>query len=262
VFLQPTLFPWVSLAFGLLVGSFANVCIHRLPRGRSIVWPASACPLCGAPIAAYHNVPLFGFLMLRGFCSRCRQPISLRYPLVEAANGALYLTIALQRGPTAGACVAMALATALLVLSLVDLEHHLLPDAVTLPGIAAGLAASFLDGPPSPLESALSAFFGYLALAGVARAAEWYYGQEALGRGDWKMVAMLGAFFGARPTLLILLLATAAGAVLGLSLIALGRSSRRTPLPLGTFLGLAALVVLLCGQRLLVWYEGLLYFNV
>jgi leader peptidase (prepilin peptidase)/N-methyltransferase len=259
---DPELFPWLALAFGLLVGSFANVCVHRLPRGRSIVWPASSCPSCSAPIRPSDNVPVLGFLLLGGFCRSCRQPISLRYPLVEAANGALYFVLAARGGAAAATFVAMALSTALLVLTLIDLEHHLLPDAITLPGIAVGIAASFLPGAPEPAESVVAAAVGYLGMALVARVAEWHYGQEALGQGDWKMVAMLGAFLGVRATLLVLLLATATGAAFGLVLIAAGGGTRRTALPLGTFLGLAGLCVLLGGDRLLAWYEGLLFFHV
>ncbi len=261
VLLAPETFPWLALAFGLILGSFANVCVHRLPRGQSVVWPASCCPACVAPIRPTDNVPIVGFLALGGFCRNCRQPISLRYPAVEAANGALYFFIAATRGPNWPAFLAMALATALLVLSLIDLEHHLLPDAITLPGIVAGIAASLLPGPPSPLESALAAALGYLGMALVARVARWHYGHEALGQGDWKMVAMLAAFFGGRPTLLVLLLATAAGAAVGLAMIASGRGSRLTRLPLGTFMGMAGLAVLLFGERLLGWYEGLLFFH-
>ncbi len=259
---EPDLFPWLALAFGLLVGSFANVCVHRLPRGRSIVWPASSCPVCSAPIRPSDNVPVLGWLLLGGFCRNCRQPISLRYPLVEAANGALYFALAARGGPAPATFVAMGLATALMVLSLIDAEHHLLPDAITLPGIVVGVAASFLPGGPGPVESVATAAGGYLGMALVARAAEWHYGQEALGQGDWKMVAMLGAFLGVRPTLLVLLLATAAGAVFGLLLIASGGATRRTAVPLGTFLGLAGLGVLMGGERLLGWYEGLLFFHV
>jgi leader peptidase (prepilin peptidase)/N-methyltransferase len=258
---EPASFPWLALAFGLVVGSFANVCVHRLPRGRSVVWPASSCPACSAPIRPADNVPILGWLRLGGFCRNCRQPISLRYPLVEATNGALYYVLAAQGGAAPRTFVAMGLATALLVLSLIDAEHHLLPDAITLPGVAVGVAASFLPGEPAPLESAVAALAGYLGMAFVARLAEWHYGHEALGQGDWKMVAMLGAFFGVRPTLLTLLLATAAGATFGLVLIAAGSGTRRTAIPLGTFLGVAALCVLLCGQRLLGWYEGLLLFH-
>ncbi len=261
VLLAPEIFPWLALALGLMVGSFANVCIHRLPRGKSVVWPASRCPACGAPIRPADNVPVLGFVALGGFCRNCRQPISLRYPAVEAVNGGLYFFIASTRGPGWPALVAMSLATTLLVLSLIDLEHHLLPDAITLPGILAGIAVSFLPGSPSPLESALAAALGYLGMALVARTAEWHYGREALGRGDWKMVAMLGAFLGGRPTLLALLLATAAGAVVGLAMIASGRGTRMTRLPLGSFLGVAGLAVLLLGERLLGWYEGLLFLH-
>lgn len=264
---EPELFPWLALAFGLIVGSFANVCVFRLPRGRSVIWPASSCPLCGAAIRPRDNVPVLGWLLLRGFCRSCRQPIGVRYPVVEAVNGALYFALAARGGMAPATFVAMGLASALLVLSLIDAEHHLLPDAITLPGIAVGIAASFLPGGPGPVESVLAAALGYLGMALVARLAEWYYRHyrheavEALGQGDWKMVAMLGAFFGVRPMLLTLLLATATGAAFGLALIATGGGSRRTAVPLGTFLGLAGLCVLLCGDRLLVWYEGLLFFH-
>ncbi|HET7293764.1 MAG TPA: prepilin peptidase [Vicinamibacteria bacterium] len=260
--LEPPLFEWVALAMGLVVGSFANVCIHRLPRHESIVFPASSCPTCSAPIPARDNVPVLGFLLLGGWCRSCRTPISLRYPAVEALNGAVYWFLAATRGATAGTFVAMGLATGLLVLSLVDLDHHLLPDAVTLPGIAVGCLASLVRQPPGPLEAALSAAFGYLGMALVARAAEWHYGEEALGQGDWKMIAMLGAFLGARPMLTALFLATAVGAALGLAMIALGRGSRRMRLPLGTFLGLGGLAVLLAGDALLGFYDRFFLFVV
>lgn len=253
--LESPLFEWIALALGLVVGSFANVCIYRLPRHESVVFPPSRCPTCSARIPARDNVPVLGWLLVGGWCRSCRTPISMRYPAIEAANGLLYWFLAATRGASAATFVAMGLATALLVLSLVDLEHHLLPDAITLPGVVVGCLASLLRQPPGPLEAALSAAFGYLGMAAVARAAEWYYGEEALGQGDWKMIAMLGAFLGARPTLTALFLATAAGAVLGLLMIAVGRGSRRMRLPLGTFLGMGGLAVLLSGDALLAWYE-------
>ncbi len=260
--LDPPLFHWVALAVGLVVGSFANVCIHRLPRHRSVATPPSSCPACGAPVRARDNIPVLGFLLLGGWCRTCHTAISLRYPAVEAANGGLYWFLAATHGPSASTLVAMGLATSLVVLSLVDLEHHLLPDAITLPGIVAGCLASFVRQPPGPLEAALSAALGYLGMALVARVAEWHYGEEALGQGDWKMIAMLGAFLGARPTLAALFIATAAGAALGLLMIAAGRGSRRMRLPLGTFLGLGGLFVLLSGDALLAWYERFFLFVV
>jgi leader peptidase (prepilin peptidase)/N-methyltransferase len=252
------LWPWVALLVGLVVGSFANVCIHRLPERRSVVAPRSRCPRCGAPIRAADNVPVLSYLALRGRCRACRAPISSRYPLVEAANGAMYFALARLMGPGPQAAVAMAFVTALLVLSIIDYDHHLLPDAITLPGIAAGLAASLLPGPPTALDAACSAAGGYLALLAVAKAYESARGIEGLGQGDWKMTAMLGAFLGWQKLLLTVFAATLAGTVVGLGLMALGGRSSRHPLPLGTFLGAAAIAVVFAGQPVLDWYRGLL----
>jgi len=254
----PALWPWLALAVGLVVGSFSNVCIHRLPERQSVVRPRSRCPRCGAPIGAADNVPILSYLVLRGRCRACRATISPRYPLVEAANGAMYFALARLMGPTPAAAVAMAFVTALLILTLIDYDHQLLPDAITLPGIAVSLAASFLPGPPTPLSSALAAAGGYLAFWAVAFAYRRTRGVEGLGQGDWKLAAMLGAFLGWERMLLTVLFASVLGTVVGLALIvARGRSSQH-PLPLGTFLGLAGVVVLFIGQPLVDWYGRLL----
>jgi len=254
----PALWPWAALAGGLVVGSFANVCIHRLPEHRSVVKPRSRCPRCAAPIRAADNVPIFSYLVLGGRCRACRVVISPRYPLVEAANGVMYFALARLMGPTPGAVVAMALVTALLVLSVIDYEHHLLPDAVTLPGIAVGLAASLLAGPPTPLSAAAAAAGGYLALCVVAKVYERTRRLEGLGQGDWKMTAMLGAFLGWEKLLLVVFVATLAGTVVGLGLMAFGGRSSRHPLPLGTFLGLTGIAVVFLGDPVIEWYRGLL----
>jgi leader peptidase (prepilin peptidase)/N-methyltransferase len=280
-------FPWTlplrtpdfevtALLLGLVVGSFANVCIHRLPlerepatgrfswaidmwrQMRSVVHPPSQCPRCGQRIRPWDNVPVLSWLLLRGRCRSCGGPIAWRYPVVEAANGLLWLALAATRGPRAQTVVAMVLVTALLVLSLIDLEHQLLPDAITLPGIAVGLAASFLPGSPiRPLAAAAAAAGGFLAFAAVACAYRKVRGVEGLGRGDWKMAALLGAFLGWQKMLLAVLLACVAGTVVGLAAIALRGKSMRYALPLGTFLGAAGAVVVFLGDVLLVWYRGL-----
>jgi len=254
----PALWPWLALAVGLVVGSFSNVCIHRLPERQSVVRPRSRCPRCGAPIGAADNVPILSYLVLRGRCRACRATISPRYPLVEAANGAMYFALARLMGPTPAAAVAMAFVTALLILTLIDYDHQLLPDAITLPGIAVSLAASFLPGPPTPLSSALAAAGGYLAFWAVAKAYERTRGMEGLGQGDWKMTAMLGAFLGWEKLLLTVFVATLAGTVVGLALMSFGGRSGRHALPLGTFLGIAAIAVVFSGQPVLDWYRGLL----
>jgi leader peptidase (prepilin peptidase) / N-methyltransferase len=256
-----TLWELGALLAGLLVGSFANVCIHRIPRGESIVHPRSRCPRCGALIRAWENVPILSYLVLLGRCRACRAPISPRYPLVEASNGLLYWAVATAQGPNVVAGVTMALLTALLVLSLIDLEHYILPNVITLPGIVVGVAASFLPGwPVSPLEALLSAAGGYAVLALFGIAYQKLRGVEGLGQGDWKMVAMLGACLGWRGAVLSLLLASIGGTLVGIVVALWQRSSvRQQRVPLGTFLGLAAIVVVFTGPRLLGWYASLWY---
>jgi leader peptidase (prepilin peptidase)/N-methyltransferase len=256
---EASVFPIFALLLGLITGSFANVCIHRLPLGRSVVRPGSACPGCGRPIAWYDNVPLLSYLLLLGRCRHCRARISPRYPLVEAANGALYCALAWWRGPTLETAVLMLFVTALLALTLIDLDHQLLPDVITLPGIALGIAASLLvpGWPVRPLHAILSSAFGYLALFAVATAYRKLRGVEGLGRGDWKMVAMLGAFFGWERMLLTVFVATLAGTLVGVGLMALRGRSAQHALPLGTFLGAAALLVLFAGEPTIAWYKGL-----
>jgi leader peptidase (prepilin peptidase) / N-methyltransferase len=250
---SPQFFPWTALALGLIIGSFANVCIYRIPRQRSVVAPASACPACAAPIRPWDNVPVLSFLILGGRCRSCRAPIHWRYPLVEAAHGALYLALAVRFGPSARTLVLMAFVTALLVLSLIDLEHYLLPNVITLPGIALGLLASLLPGPPGPVGAAASALGGYLAFFALAEGYRRTRGVEGLGQGDWKMVAMIGAILGWKGMLLSVFLAALMGSVIGVALMAAGRGSRY-PLPLGTFMGLGGIVAVFAGDPILAWY--------
>jgi len=271
---EPPLFEIMALLVGLIVGSFANVCIHRLPRdyepaggrlgwlkdvGRqlgSVVHPPSHCPRCGRPIRPWDNVPVLSWLVLRGRCRSCGLPISMRYPAVEALNGALWLGLALLHGPRLRTLVEMLFVTALLVLVMIDLEHQLLPDAVTLPATAAGLAASFLPGSPlRPLWALAAAAGGYTAFALLALAWKRLRGIDALGEGDWKMAAMLGAFLGGEQLLLTVLLASVAGSLLGVAGMALRRGDWQSRLPLGSFLGVAGIFVVLWGPALLEGYR-------
>jgi leader peptidase (prepilin peptidase)/N-methyltransferase len=266
-----------ALLFGLVVGSFANVCIHRLPRdyepspgrlgwlrdvGRqvaSVVHPPSHCPRCLHPIRPWDNVPILSWLALRGRCRSCRLPIPLRYPAVEGANGLLWLGLALLHGPRLRTVLEMVLVTVLLVLALIDLEHQLLPDALTLPGTAVGLAVAFLPGAPlAPWAAVAAALGGYLLFALVAWTWKRLRGVEALGRGDWKMAALLGAFLGWQGLLLTVLLSSAAGSLVGIVLVARGGGGWQSKLPFGSFLGLAGIVVVFFADRLLGWYRGLL----
>jgi len=248
--------PTVAAVYGLVVGSFLNVVVYRLPRGMSLVRPRSHCPACGAPVRWFDNVPVLSYAALLGRCRACRAPISARYPAVELASGALAAGVVVRFGLTVPAAEAMLLVMFLLPLALIDLEHHLLPDVLTLPGIAIGLAFSWIGG-LSPLTDAV---IGAAAGAGLPYAVMVAYrrlrGVEGMGLGDVKLLAMIGAFLGWRGMLLTLGVGATAGALVGIALIVAGRGRRDTELPFGTFLAAAALVVLFAGGslvRLLGW---------
>lgn len=244
--------PVLAAALGLVVGSFLNVVIHRLPRGESLSFPPSHCPRCGAAIRWYDNVPLLSYLLLRGRCRDCRGPISPRYPLVEAATGLLFLAV-LGRAPQwPGALHALVLGSLCLALALIDLEHMLLPDALTLPGTAFGLLLALLGGPISLLDASLGTVLGAAVPLAIIWVYRWLRGVEGMGFGDVKLLAMLGAFLGWQGMLLALALAAMAGALVGVGLIVAGRGSRQTELPFGTFLCAAAVVVLFWGDQLFV----------
>jgi leader peptidase (prepilin peptidase)/N-methyltransferase len=242
----------VAAAYGLVFGSFLNVVVHRLPRGMSLVRPGSHCPACGAPVRWFDNVPVLSYLLLGGRCRACRAVISPRYPLVELASGILAAAVVARFGLTLPGLEAMLLVMLLLPLAFIDLEHHLLPDVLTLPGIALGLAGSLGGGLVPLFGAVIGALVGAAVPCAVIVVYRWLRGVEGMGLGDVKLLAMVGAFLGWRGVLLTLGLASCAGALLGLTLIALGRGRRDTELPFGTFLAGAALVVLFAGNGLLI----------
>jgi leader peptidase (prepilin peptidase)/N-methyltransferase len=223
----------------------------------------SRCPHCLAWIAAKDNLPVVSFLLLGGLCRHCRAPISWRYPAVELLNGMLWAGIALVYGPNPKALLLMLLATALVALAAIDAEIQQLPDAITIPGVLVGLAASQLNpwptlDPFALLTATLAAVAGYLALAILGLGWGSLRGVEGFGQGDWKMVAMLGAFLGAKALLLTVLIASFAGSLVGVVLIRLERGGWQSKLPLGTFLSLAGILVLFIGDGALAWYSRLL----
>jgi leader peptidase (prepilin peptidase)/N-methyltransferase len=248
----------VVFVFGLLVGSFLNVCIYRLPRHESIVWPASHCPTCAQPIATYDNIPVLGFLWLGGRCRRCQQPISLRYPLVELVNALGSLFIVWHFGWTPAAAVYAALFSSLIVITGTDLTHTIIPDAVTLPGILIGLVSATTVLPVGLMNSLLGIFVGGGVLWMLAWISPYLFGKEGMGGGDIKLLAMVGAFLGWRPVLLTMMVGALVGSIVGLSLIGLKVLRRDQYIPFGPFLALGALVSLFFHQRLFDWYWGLL----
>jgi leader peptidase (prepilin peptidase)/N-methyltransferase len=242
----------VTAAYGLVLGSFLNVVIYRLPRGMSLVRPGSHCPACGAAVRWFDNVPVLSYLLLGARCRVCRATISPRYPLVELATGILAVAVVARFGLTLPGLESMLLVMLLLPLALIDLEHHLLPDVLTLPGIALGLGGSLAGGLVPLVDSLIGALIGAAVPYAVIVVYRWLRGVEGMGLGDVKLLAMIGAFLGWQGVLLTLGLAASAGALLGLTLIALGRGKRDTELPFGTFLAGAATVVLFAGGTLLV----------
>lgn len=246
-----------AVLLGLVIGSFLNVLVHRLPRGRSFVWPRSRCPWCGGAIAARDNLPLLSYLLLRGRCRHCSAPISARYPLVEAATAGLFLACAERFGATAQAAAAAVLCAFLIALAATDFEQLLLPDGLTFPGMAAGLALQ-----PWLPATAVDAVIGMLAGAGVlfliAEAWLWLRSEEGMGLGDAKLMAMVGAFLGWQGALLALFFGVLSGAIVGVALLVAGRRGWRSRLPFGSFLALGALAALFTGNGPLYRYLGLL----
>ena len=240
---------------GLAIGSFLNVCIHRLPRGGSIVSPGSQCPHCGYVLKWYDNIPVLSYAMLRGRCRGCKAPISIRYPIIEIITMMVFVAHYLVFGPDILLVPRLLFATALIVLFAIDLEHHQLPNVITLPGIVVGLAFSTML-PPGIFDALIGVIAGGGVLWLVGEAYYRYSGQEGMGGGDVKMLAMIGAFLGWKLMVLTLILSSILGSVVGVLVIAFRRGGMKYALPYGTFLSLAALVASLFGGRILDWYLG------
>ncbi len=248
---------------GAILGSFANVCISRIPRGESVVWPPSHCPHCGYRIRPWENVPLLSFALLRGRCRRCKGRISLRYPAVEALAVALSILAWWYFGePMRYLVYFCLLIIPLLISSAIDLRHYIIPDSITIPGIVVGAAVHvFLEADGALWTRALDSLLGIVVGGGalylVAVVYEKIKKQEGLGGGDVKLIAMLGAFFGWRASILILLMSSLMGSVVGLALIIALRKSMKYAIPFGPFLATAGVVYLFLGERLIGWYLGL-----
>jgi leader peptidase (prepilin peptidase)/N-methyltransferase len=240
---------------GLAVGSFLNVCIYRIPRKESLLRPPSRCPACRRPLAWADNVPIVSWFVLHGRCRACGARIPVMYPLVEAITAAAFVVVYLLWGLTPLGVVRLLLACALIVLFVIDLQHRILPNVITLPGILVGFASS-LFLPPGGLDSLLGILLGGGLLLVIA---EGYYrirGVEGLGMGDVKLLAMIGAFLGWKLVVLTLVLASFAGSVVGVGLIASGRGDMKLALPFGTFLAIGAAVAAVWGEPIVAWYLG------
>ena len=247
----------VAFVLGAVVGSFLNVCIWRIPAGESIVSPPSRCPRCGTRIRAYDNVPILSYLLLRGRCRECRTRISVRYPAVEALTGAGFVLVAQQFGPTPHALAAVLFLAALITISFIDIDHQIIPDVISLPGIVVGLLLAVAGVGPSWRDSVLGILLGGGTLWAVAAGYQALTGREGMGGGDIKLLAMVGAFIGWRGVLVSLMIGSFSGAAVGIALMIARGTDSRLPIPFGPFLALGAACGLFFGDAAINWYLGL-----
>jgi leader peptidase (prepilin peptidase)/N-methyltransferase len=267
----------IVLLFGLIVGSFLNVCIARIPLESSIISPPSHCPRCNTPIRWYDNIPLVSFAVLRGRCRTCGQRISWRYPLVELLNGLLFLWAIIEFGFTGEAILVMALCSTLVVITFIDLDHQIIPDVITYPGMVIGLGVApfFMSTLAVPLSfglgtvlppmgqygtAFLNAFIG-LVLGGaplylIGLLWEKLRKVEAMGGGDVKYMSMVGSFLGWKGAFLTIMLGAVSGSIVGVALILLKKHRADNVIPFGPFLAFGTLLTLFRGPEIIAWYLG------
>lgn len=248
----------LAFIFGACIGSFLNVCIYRIPAGASIVHPGSSCPRCKTMIPFYDNIPIFSYLMLRGKCRTCHLPIALRYPLVELLTGVFASACSLRFGASLQALVVFIFIATLIVVAFIDLDHRIIPDSISLPGIPIFFLASLAV----PTVTWQASVIGILAGGGSLYAVAWGYqlltGREGMGGGDIKLLAMIGAMIGWRGILFTLFAASAIGTLVGILTMIRSGKDMKLAIPFGPFLALGAVIYLFFGNAIIVWYINLL----
>ena len=244
----------ISIIFGALIGSFLNVCILRMPEGKSIVFPGSHCPRCQTPIRFYDNLPLLSYLLLGGKCRHCKASISIQYPIVEGITALSSLFLWIKFGVSLSYFFYFSFIAALIVITVIDLYHQIIPDVISLPGIGVGLLGALL----LPQVTFLNALIGVIAGGGslflVATIYQWLFKREGMGGGDVKLLAMIGAFLGWRAVILTILLSSFVGSIVGITLILIKGRDFKYAIPFGPFLALGAIISLLWGEEMIRWY--------
>ena len=247
-----------AFIIGTIIGSFLNVCIYRIPAGKSIVSPPSACPHCGHTIRWFQNIPILSYVFLGGKCAACRVGISLRYPAIEALTGLLFVMVLYSYGFSLATLVYWLFVAALVTISFIDLDQQIIPDVISLPGIVIGFACSFCI----PWLSWLDSLLGIVVGGGILLAIAWLYEiiakREGMGGGDIKLLGMLGAFLGWQAVFPVIFIASLVGSLVGIPMMLLQKEDTKFAIPFGPFLALAAIVYLFWGQQLIYWYLGLL----
>jgi leader peptidase (prepilin peptidase)/N-methyltransferase len=247
-----------AFILGACIGSFLNVCIYRVPLAKSIVTPGSMCPHCGNPIRFYDNIPIFSYLWLRGRCRQCQAPVSLRYPLVELLTALLFTAVVIRFGVSVAAAIYMAFSAAMVTITFIDIDHRIIPDRISLPGIP----LCFLAALALPDMGWKAALIGILVGGGTLFVVAWGYsmltGKEGMGGGDIKLLAMIGALLGWQGVVFTIFLASLLGTVVGLGIMLYARSNMKLAVPFGPFLAAGALAFIFVGPELVTWYFGLM----
>ncbi len=248
----------VSIIFGAIIGSFLNVCIFRLPKEESIVWPRSHCPHCKNPIEFYDNIPLISYILLKGCCRHCHGAISFQYPLIEGITALVSLILFMKFGPSLSYLFYFLFVAALIVITVIDLYHQIIPDVISLPGIGVGLIASLMIPQITLFNSLMGTLLGGGSLFLVATIYQWLFKREGMGGGDVKLLAMIGAFLGWKAVILTILLSSLVGSITGIIVMILKGKDFKYAIPFGPFLSIGAVVSLFYGENIIRWY---LYVN-
>ncbi|HLO27352.1 MAG TPA: prepilin peptidase [Geobacteraceae bacterium] len=250
----PFMMYFLVFILGAVVGSFLNVCIYRLPKGGSVVFPPSHCPACSRKIAFYDNIPLVSYLLLGGKCRSCRTPISFQYPLVEFINALLALLLFLKFGLTLSFAVLFLFCAAMVVITFIDLEHFIIPDVISLPGIVLGFVCSFFIPQLGWQNSLIGIIAGGGSLYLVATGYQLVTGKEGMGGGDIKLLAMMGAFFGWKAIPFIIFTSSLVGSVIGVMVMVVQKKDSKLAIPFGPFLALGAILYIFFGSQVIHWY--------
>lgn len=248
----------ISLILGAIVGSFLNVCILRLPKEESIITPGSHCPHCKNPIKFYDNIPLISYIVLKGRCRRCNGPISFQYPLIEGITAISSLLLFLRYGFSLIYLVYFSFLAALIVITVIDLYHQIIPDIISIPGVGVGLLTSLINPENTFINSLIGMLLGGGSLFFVATLYQWLFKREGMGGGDVKLLAMIGAFLGWKAVILTILFSSFIGSIVGIIIMALKGKDFKYAIPFGPFLSLGATISLFYGESLINWY---LYLN-
>jgi leader peptidase (prepilin peptidase)/N-methyltransferase len=244
----------IFFIFGAMVGSFLNVCIYRIPKEESIIWPGSHCRHCNKPVKSYDNIPLVSYLLLKGKCRYCKEPISIQYPVVEGVTALVSLFLMIKFGLSLSYLIYFAFVAALIIIAVIDLYHQIIPDVISLPGIGVGLLASIIIPEITFFDSLIGILFGGGSLFLVATLYQWLFKREGMGGGDIKLLAMIGAFLGWKAVILTILLSSLIGSITGITIMVLKGKDFKYAIPFGPFLSLGAVIALFYQNEIIFWY--------